>query len=92
MSILNTLVWRGLPTDRTLAAPRVTEFLTGIVAADPFLGADRRLVLLGEVASLAVPHPRVRDPARRALPVPGAAGLHLAGEPPRQAPGRASGP
>ena len=57
MSILNTLVWRGLPTDRTLAAPRVTEFLTGIVAADPFLGADRRLVLLGEVASLAVPHP-----------------------------------
>jgi siderophore synthetase component len=57
MSILNTLVWRGLPTDRTLAAPRVTEFLTGIVAADPFLRDDRRLVLLGEVASLAVPHP-----------------------------------
>ena len=26
------MVWRGLPTDRTLAAPRVTEFLTGIVA------------------------------------------------------------
>ena len=69
MSILNTLVWRGLPADRTLAAPRVTEFLTGIVAADPFLGADRRLVLLGEVASLAAP-PRLRDPARRALPVP----------------------
>jgi siderophore synthetase component len=57
LSILNTLVWRGLPTERTLAAPRVTEFLTGIVAGDPFLGADRRLVLLGEVASLAVPHP-----------------------------------
>jgi siderophore synthetase component len=57
MSILNTLVWRGLPTDRTLAAPRVTEFLTRIVAADPFLRDDRRLVLLGEVASLAVPHP-----------------------------------
>ena len=57
LSILNTLVWRGLPTDRTLAAPRVTEFLAGIVAGDPFLGADRRLVLLGEVASLAVPHP-----------------------------------
>jgi siderophore synthetase component len=57
MSILNTLVWRGLPTDRTLAAPRVTEFLTGIVAADPFLAADRRLLLLGEVASVAVPHP-----------------------------------
>ena len=57
LSILNTLVWRGLPTERTLAAPRVTEFLGGIVAGDPFLGADRRLVLLGEVASLAVPHP-----------------------------------
>ena len=35
----------------------MTEFLGGIVAGDPFLGADRRLVLLGEVASLAVPHP-----------------------------------
>jgi siderophore synthetase component len=57
MSILNTLVWRGLPTNRTVAAPAVTEFLTGIVAADPFLHADRRLVLLGEVASVAVPHP-----------------------------------
>ncbi len=57
MSILNTLVWRGLPTERTVAAPAVTEFLTGIVAADPFLHADRRLVLLGEVASVAVPHP-----------------------------------
>jgi dihydrofolate reductase len=29
LSILNTLVWRGLPTERTLAAPRVTEFLGG---------------------------------------------------------------
>jgi siderophore synthetase component len=57
LSILNTLVWRGLPTDRTLAAPRVTEFLTRIVGADPFLGAGRRLALLGEVASVAVPHP-----------------------------------
>ena len=57
MSILNTLVWRGLPTERTVAAPRVTEFLTRILAADPFLHADRRLVLLGEVASVAVPHP-----------------------------------
>jgi siderophore synthetase component len=57
LSILNTLVWRGLPTERTLAAPRVTEFLTGIVAADPFLRDHCRLVLLGEVASVAVPHP-----------------------------------
>jgi siderophore synthetase component len=57
MSILNTLVWRGLPTERTVAAPKVTAFLHGIHAADPFLHADCRLVLLGEVASVAVPHP-----------------------------------
>jgi hypothetical protein len=60
MSILNTLVWRGLPTDRTLAAPWVTEFLTGIVAADPFLGANRRLVLLGEVPAWPCPTPTTR--------------------------------
>jgi siderophore synthetase component len=45
------------PFAPALAAPRVTEFLTGIAGADPFLRDHCRLVLLGEVASVAVPHP-----------------------------------
>ncbi|HEX6493819.1 MAG TPA: IucA/IucC family protein, partial [Candidatus Dormibacteraeota bacterium] len=56
LSILNTLVYRGLPTERTLAAPAVTAFLQGIAAADPFLRDECRVVLLGEVAAVAVPH------------------------------------
>ena len=57
LSILNTLVWRGLPTERTLAAPAVTAWVQGISAQDRFLGEECRVVLLGEVASLAVAHP-----------------------------------
>lgn len=56
LSVLNTLVYRGLPTDRTLAAPAVTELVQGIAAADPFLRDRCRVVLLGEVAAVAVPH------------------------------------
>jgi siderophore synthetase component len=56
LSILNTSVYRGLPRDRALAAPALTEWLTGLVAADPFLH-ERGLVLLGEVASASVAHP-----------------------------------
>jgi siderophore synthetase component len=57
LSVLNTLVWRGLPTDRTLAAPRLTEFLLGVRDRDPFLREECRPVLLGEVASVTVEHP-----------------------------------
>ena len=56
MSILNTLVWRGLPGERTEAAPRVTEFVRGIRDSDPFLRDECRLILLGEVASLNYDH------------------------------------
>jgi siderophore synthetase component len=56
LSVLNTLVWRGLPTDRALLAPRVTAFLRGIRDADPFLADECGLILLGEVASVAIPH------------------------------------
>jgi siderophore synthetase component/RimJ/RimL family protein N-acetyltransferase len=56
VSILNTSVYRGLPRDRTLAAPALTEWLTGLLAGDPFL-AEAGLVLLGEVASVSVGHP-----------------------------------
>jgi len=56
LSVLNTLVWRGLPTERTIAAPRVTEYLHGVRDGDPFLRDECRPVLLGEVASVAVEH------------------------------------
>lgn len=57
LSILNTLVWRGLPTERTLAAPAVTAWVHGVRDADAFLRDDCRVILLGEVASVAVEHP-----------------------------------
>ncbi|HEY6739482.1 MAG TPA: IucA/IucC family protein, partial [Actinopolymorphaceae bacterium] len=56
LSILNTLVWRGLPTERTLAAPAVTAWVLGLAEADPFLAEETRPVLLGEVASVTVRH------------------------------------
>lgn len=56
LSILNTLVWRGLPTERTAAAPAVTEWMHSIARADPFLRDETGAVLLGEVASVTVRH------------------------------------
>ncbi len=55
LSILNTSVYRGLPRERTLAAPALTQWLTGLCAADPFL-RETGLVMLGEVASVSVAH------------------------------------
>jgi siderophore synthetase component len=49
-------VWRGLPAERTLAAPAVTAWVQGIAAADPYLHERCRVVLLGEVASVTVRH------------------------------------
>nr|WP_229759199.1 IucA/IucC family siderophore biosynthesis protein [Peterkaempfera bronchialis] len=57
LSILNTLVWRGLPTERTLAAPAVTAWVHALRDQDPFLRDECRVVLLGEVASVTVEHP-----------------------------------
>ncbi|MFI6645109.1 IucA/IucC family protein [Streptomyces sp. NPDC050504] len=57
LSVLNTLVWRGLPTERTLAAPAVTSWVLGLREADPYLRDECGVVLLGEVASIAVEHP-----------------------------------
>ncbi|MEV4999268.1 IucA/IucC family siderophore biosynthesis protein [Streptomyces niveus] len=57
LSILNTLVWRGLPTERTLAAPAVTAWMRGLYESDPFLRDECRVILLGEVASVTVTHP-----------------------------------
>ncbi|MFB7675876.1 IucA/IucC family protein [Kitasatospora purpeofusca] len=61
LAILNTLVWRGLPTERTLAAPAVTAWIHGLRDADPFLHEECRVVLLGEIASVTVDHPVYRD-------------------------------
>ncbi|MFF7359705.1 IucA/IucC family protein [Streptomyces sp. NPDC008125] len=57
LSIFNTLVWRGLPTERTLAAPAVTGWVQGLCDSDPFLRDTCAVILLGEVASVAVEHP-----------------------------------
>ncbi|MBB1243565.1 IucA/IucC family siderophore biosynthesis protein [Streptomyces durbertensis] len=57
LSVLNTLVWRGLPTERTLAAPAVTGWIHHLRDTDPFLREDTRVVLLGETASVTVRHP-----------------------------------
>lgn len=57
LSILNTLVWRGLPTERTLAAPALTSWILGLAERDTFLREETRVVLLGEVASVTVNHP-----------------------------------
>ncbi|WP_328320027.1 IucA/IucC family protein [Streptomyces sp. NBC_00388] len=57
LSILNTLVWRGLPTERTLAAPAVTTWVQGLREGDAFLRDECRVILLGEVASVSVEHP-----------------------------------
>jgi siderophore synthetase component len=58
LSVLNTLVWRGLPTERTLAAPAVTAWVHGLRDHDRFLRDEARVILLGEVASVTVPHPQ----------------------------------
>ncbi|MFC7439651.1 IucA/IucC family protein [Laceyella putida] len=56
MSILNTLVYRGLPGERTVLAPKITEYIKGIWRKDPFLNEECRLILPGEIASLNYDH------------------------------------
>ncbi|HEY5836429.1 IucA/IucC family protein [Streptomyces sp.] len=58
LSVLNTLVWRGLPTERTLAAPAVTAWVHEVRDQDRFLRDETRVILLGEVASVTVAHPQ----------------------------------
>ncbi|USK57990.1 IucA/IucC family protein [Peribacillus asahii] len=57
MSILNTLVYRGLPSERCVIAPQVTEYIKGIRDQDAFLRDTCKIGLLGEVATLNVNHP-----------------------------------
>lgn len=55
--IRNTLVWRGLSTAPTEAAPDVSAWLHSVRDADPYLGEELRFHPLGEVAAVAVGHP-----------------------------------
>jgi siderophore synthetase component len=57
MRILNTLVWRGLPGERTEAAPLVTEYVKSVRDEDEFLREECELVLPGEVAGINYDHP-----------------------------------
>ncbi|MCX4528516.1 MULTISPECIES: IucA/IucC family siderophore biosynthesis protein [unclassified Streptomyces] len=57
LSVFNTMVWRGLPSDLALAAPAVTAWIHSLRDADPFLREECGVVLLGEVASVTVRHP-----------------------------------
>ena len=56
LSILNTLVYRGLPSDRTVIAPKVTEWVKSICDRDAFLKDECRLILPGEVATINYNH------------------------------------
>ncbi|GGE30143.1 iron transporter [Pullulanibacillus camelliae] len=57
MSILNTLVYRGLPAERTVVAPEITEYIKDIMTKDAFLREECRVILPGEVASINYGHP-----------------------------------
>ncbi|MGH3912188.1 MAG: IucA/IucC family protein [Pseudonocardiaceae bacterium] len=56
LRILNTCVYRGIPPHCTQGAPVVTQWLRGLWDADARL-AELGTVLLGEIASVTVPHP-----------------------------------
>ncbi|ELY93553.1 iron transport protein C [Natrialba chahannaoensis JCM 10990] len=60
MRILNTLVWRGLPGERTELAPMVTEYIKGIYEQDEFL-QNEGLVLPGEIAGINYDHSDFTD-------------------------------
>ncbi|WEG18735.1 IucA/IucC family siderophore biosynthesis protein [Alkalihalophilus pseudofirmus] len=57
MSILNTLVYRGLPGERTVVAPTITEYIHDIRDKDEFLNKECRIILPGEIASMNYEHP-----------------------------------
>jgi siderophore synthetase component len=57
MSVLNTLVYRGLPSERVVLAPEITQHIQGIRDRDSFLRDTCRVVLPGEIASINYTHP-----------------------------------
>jgi siderophore synthetase component len=57
LAILNTMVYRGIPSELVAAAPPGTRWLHALRDADPFLAAEHRLLLPGEIAAACVRHP-----------------------------------
>jgi siderophore synthetase component len=57
LSILNTMVYRGIPTELVHAAPHSTAWIHRIRDTDAFLRDECRVILPGEVAAVAVRHP-----------------------------------
>jgi aerobactin synthase len=57
LMIRNTLVWRGLSAMEAGCAPHVSAWLERLRSADDFLRDECRIAMLGEVASVTVPHP-----------------------------------
>jgi siderophore synthetase component len=57
LTMLDTMLWRGLPAERALAAPAVTSWVQSLVAGDPYLAEACKVTLLGEVATVTVGHP-----------------------------------
>ncbi|MEV6318904.1 IucA/IucC family protein [Streptomyces sp. NPDC051776] len=55
--IRNTLVWRGLSTEPTKAAPDISAWLHAVRENDPYLRDELRFHPLGEIAAVSVHHP-----------------------------------
>ncbi|MDE3725276.1 IucA/IucC family protein [Nocardiopsis sp. N85] len=61
LAILNTMVYRGIPTELCRAAPVSTGWVHALHARDAFLAERHRVILPGEVAAVAVRHPVLED-------------------------------
>jgi len=61
LAILNTMVYRGIPTELCRAAPASTRWVHALRDGDAFLSERCRVVLPGEVAAVAVRHPVLED-------------------------------
>lgn len=61
VSILNTSVYRGLPGERTVLAPQLTQWAKSKLEQDEYLNKECRLVLLGEIASVNYDHKFYND-------------------------------
>ncbi|WP_245833476.1 IucA/IucC family protein [Nocardiopsis flavescens] len=61
LAILNTMVYRGIPTELCRAAPVSTGWVHALHARDAFLSERHRVILPGEVAAVAVRHPVLED-------------------------------
>ncbi|MEU0493272.1 IucA/IucC family protein [Nocardiopsis sp. NPDC006139] len=61
LAILNTMVYRGIPTELCRAAPVSTGWVHALRAGDAFLAERHRVILPGEVAAVAVRHPVLED-------------------------------